>query len=370
MEVGGAGRRFGRPAGRRYGPTREGGDHTGAAGRRRRPALGRGARRPGGRLAGAGSARRHLRGDGPRHPTLFLLSPEGLRSFYALPEAEASKGVADWMMLTRKLPDELFFDRRTNIADLFGREDVAAYLAQLDAGVTVAFEELGDDGEVDLFAFTRRLGHRMGLACWAGEVPAVGPASTPWSRRSTCSRRPAFVHPEAMAEVAAGAKQADRGHAVRSGHAASQRSLVGGADRRTAAGAPSDVRPRPVGLAQHTRARGRHRCRHRWRVGHHGAMPERPEPAALPQRRHADTTPAEAAAARRRPPGAATGRRGPRRRVVTEVVDRPELSGGRPTAPTISPGAPRCTRRGRRRAWPCGGGATPRCRSGRARTPR
>ncbi len=30
-------------------------------------------------------------------------------------------------------------------------------------------------------------------------------------------------------------------------------------------------------------------------VGHHGAMPERPEPAALPQRRHADTTPAESA---------------------------------------------------------------------------
>ncbi len=82
--------------------------------------------------------------EGPRYPTLFVLSPDGVRSFYALPEAEASKGVADWMMLTRKLPDELFFDRRTNIADLFGREDVAAYLAQLDAAVAVAFEELGE----------------------------------------------------------------------------------------------------------------------------------------------------------------------------------------------------------------------------------
>jgi cytochrome P450 len=149
--------------------------------------------------------------EGPRHPTLFLLSPEGVRSFYALPEAEASKGVADWMMLTRKLPDELFADRRTNIADLFGQEDVAAYLAQLDAAVTVAFEELGDEGEVDVFAFTRRLGHRMGLACWAGEVPSVGDRFDRLvDAFDELDGSAAFVHPEAMAAVAAGGKQAER----------------------------------------------------------------------------------------------------------------------------------------------------------------
>ena len=37
---------------------------------------------------------------------LFLFSPAGVRAFYALPEAEASKGVADWQMLLRKLPPE------------------------------------------------------------------------------------------------------------------------------------------------------------------------------------------------------------------------------------------------------------------------
>src|ERR1041384_2464694 len=61
--------------------------------------------------------------EGPERPTLFLFSPEGVRSFYALPEASASKGVADWMMLRRKLPDELFDGRRPMPQELFGRED-------------------------------------------------------------------------------------------------------------------------------------------------------------------------------------------------------------------------------------------------------
>jgi hypothetical protein len=38
---------------------------------------------------------------------LFTFSPTGVESFYALPEEVASKGVADYLMLRRKLPDEL-----------------------------------------------------------------------------------------------------------------------------------------------------------------------------------------------------------------------------------------------------------------------
>ena len=67
---------------------------------------------------------------GPEYPTLFLFSAAGVRSFYELPEAEASKGVADWMMLRRKLPDELFDGRRTMPHELFGRDDVRTYLAR------------------------------------------------------------------------------------------------------------------------------------------------------------------------------------------------------------------------------------------------
>ncbi len=146
--------------------------------------------------------------EGPEHPTLFLFSPEGVRSFYALPEAVASKGVADWMMLRRKLPDELFDGRRTMPHELFGRDDVRNYLAVLDAAIDVAFAELGDEGTVDVFTFTRRLGHRMGLAAWGGEAPARGGRfDTLVDALDELDGSAAFVHPEAMAAVAAAGKR-------------------------------------------------------------------------------------------------------------------------------------------------------------------
>ena len=43
---------------------------------------------------------------------LFTFSPTGVESFYALPEEKASKGVADYLMLRRKLPDGIFDGRR------------------------------------------------------------------------------------------------------------------------------------------------------------------------------------------------------------------------------------------------------------------
>ncbi|MDE0162711.1 MAG: hypothetical protein OXL98_13355 [Acidimicrobiaceae bacterium] len=42
---------------------------------------------------------------------LFLFTPAGLGAIYAVPEAQASKSIADWKMLRRKLPDELFIGR-------------------------------------------------------------------------------------------------------------------------------------------------------------------------------------------------------------------------------------------------------------------
>ena len=105
---------------------------------------------------------------------LFVFSPAGVRAFYALPEADASKGVADWQMLLRKLPPELFDGRRTLPHDLFGREDVGTYLVALDGAIDDELAELGDTGEVDVFALTRRLGHRLGLASWAGADSARG----------------------------------------------------------------------------------------------------------------------------------------------------------------------------------------------------
>ncbi len=149
--------------------------------------------------------------DGPDRPTLFLFSPEGVRSFYELAEADASKGVADWMMLIRKLPEELFDGRRTFPHELFGRDDTRNYLAHLDAAIDVAFAEMGDEGTIDVFAFTRRLGHRMGLASWAGEEPSTAARFDQLvDALDELDGSDAFVHPEAMRLVADGGKQAER----------------------------------------------------------------------------------------------------------------------------------------------------------------
>jgi cytochrome P450 len=148
--------------------------------------------------------------EGREQRTLFLFSPAGVRSFYALAEADASKGVADWMMLRRKLPDELFDGRRTMPHELFGRDDVRNYLEHLDAAIDVAFDELGDDGVLDVFAFSRRLGHRMGLAAWAGESPSRAPRFDELVvALDDLDGSAAFVHPEAMAAVAASGKRAE-----------------------------------------------------------------------------------------------------------------------------------------------------------------
>ena len=67
------------------------------------------------RSVALGDARRELGDtfvvDSGEDRYLFTFSPVGVSSFYALPEDEASKGIADWRMLRRKLPDRAL--RRT-----------------------------------------------------------------------------------------------------------------------------------------------------------------------------------------------------------------------------------------------------------------
>ena len=142
---------------------------------------------------------------------LFTFSATGVESFYALPEEVASKGVADWLMLRRKLPDEIFDGRRTMPHLLFRRGDVALYLASLEAALVETVAELGDDGTADVFAMTRRLGHRMGLASWAGPGCAEGEL---FERLvvafDALDGSEAFVHPDAMAAVAASGQAVER----------------------------------------------------------------------------------------------------------------------------------------------------------------
>src|SRR3954467_9407128 len=91
---------------------------------------------------------------------LFTFSPTGVESFYALTEETASKGVADYLMLRRKLPEEIFAGRRTLPSTLFRRDDVALYLVNLDRALERTSVELGPTGSADVFDLTRRLAHR------------------------------------------------------------------------------------------------------------------------------------------------------------------------------------------------------------------
>jgi cytochrome P450 len=142
---------------------------------------------------------------------LFTFSPVGVESFYALPEEIASKGIADYLMLRRKLPDEIFDGRRTLPSSLFRRDDVASYLVNLDQALDQTVAELGPGGTVDLFDLTRRLGHRMGLVSWAGPGSAQGDTFDRLvAAFDTLDGSDAFVHPDAMAAVAASDKRAER----------------------------------------------------------------------------------------------------------------------------------------------------------------
>lgn len=135
---------------------------------------------------------------------LFLFSAAGVRAFYELPEASASKGIADMRMLSRKVPPELFVDRRTIPHDMFTRELADAYLGHVAAALAVEVQLLGAAGDVDVFDLTRRLGHRFGLASWGGPGAAVGDAfATLVDALDRLDPAASFVTPEAMAAIGA-----------------------------------------------------------------------------------------------------------------------------------------------------------------------
>jgi cytochrome P450 len=100
-------------------------------------------------------------------------SPEGVRRLYALPEHEASFGLATYNLVFRhKAPPGLVAGRRHRPHDLFGGQDVESYLGELERAVAIQLDELGASGRFEAFAFARRLGHRLGLGCWAGPEAA------------------------------------------------------------------------------------------------------------------------------------------------------------------------------------------------------
>ncbi|HEY3724182.1 MAG TPA: cytochrome [Acidimicrobiia bacterium] len=169
--------------------------------------------------------------DSGRDRMLFVFAPDSLRDLYALPESVASKGLADYRMLLRKLPRELFADRRTFAHDLFGAQDVEGYLGHLDVAIARQIDELGDAGTFEVFALARRLGHRLALGCWMGDEAAAPPLLDELiADFEALDGAEAFVHPE-------------RGAAAGSDRTAEREALArveGIVGRLLAAGAPED----------------------------------------------------------------------------------------------------------------------------------
>ncbi|MEM7408788.1 MAG: cytochrome P450 [Myxococcota bacterium] len=145
------------------------------------------------------------------YPLLCVFSPEGIRGLWALPEKVASKGAADFALLRHKVPDELFAGRRTFPHGLFARDDVDAYRRNLEGAVGLQLEELRGGGDFEAFAWARRLGHRVGLASWAG-AEAASPRYldrlVPLLDRLDSSE--SFVHPERAFWTIATGKRAER----------------------------------------------------------------------------------------------------------------------------------------------------------------
>ncbi|MEQ8842003.1 MAG: hypothetical protein RIB98_13560 [Acidimicrobiales bacterium] len=142
---------------------------------------------------------------------LFLFSPAGVRAFYEIEESVASKGIADMRMLSRKVPADLFLDRRTIPHEMFTRELAAAFADEVTAALATELALLGEQGEVEVFDFTRRLGHRFGLASWGGPGAAAEPRFQPLVEAlDELDASAAFVTPEAMAAIAANDHAAER----------------------------------------------------------------------------------------------------------------------------------------------------------------
>lgn len=107
------------------------------------------------------------------HRLFCVFSPAGVSALYALPEREASFGLATFeLVLRHKLPLELALGRRNRPHDLFGGQEVEGYLGALEQALERELGELGEAGRFEVFARAGRLGHRLGLACWAGAEAA------------------------------------------------------------------------------------------------------------------------------------------------------------------------------------------------------
>jgi cytochrome P450 len=127
---------------------------------------------------------------------LFVFSPEGVRSLYKLPEAQASFTEATRTLIGFKLPPELLASDMSLFHHLFGRDQIERYLRHIEDAVAEDYAALGPEGELEIFSHMKKLVHRVGFRCWAGREAASGAYLTRLiALFEKLDPEEAFVHP-------------------------------------------------------------------------------------------------------------------------------------------------------------------------------
>ena len=145
------------------------------------------------------------------HRFFCVFGPVGVASLYAVAERDASFGLATYTMVKTKVPEELFSEIRNPPHKLFGNQQVEGYLRNLEEAMAAEIEALGTHGSFDLFAECRRIGHRLGLASWAGHEAASPPYIEPLiAALDRLDTSESFVHPLRTAFTLATKKRRER----------------------------------------------------------------------------------------------------------------------------------------------------------------
>ena len=145
------------------------------------------------------------------HRFFSVFGPRGVASLYQVAERDASFGLATYTMIRTKVPDELFGDIRNPPHQLFGNQRVEGYLAALESAMDAEIDRLGDRGSFDAFDECRRIGHRLGLASWAGaEAASAAHVETLIAALDRLDTSESFVHPLRTALTLATRKRHER----------------------------------------------------------------------------------------------------------------------------------------------------------------
>ena len=145
-------------------------------------------------------------------PLLFSFSPRGLQSLYALPEDEASFGLATFDMIGFKTPTEVFADVDPAIfREALAPSRLPAQVALIDTVVQMELERWGAAGETDIFDAIRTLEQRVGFALWIAPVAAEEPWWPELKRHfDVLDQAAAFVAPQQILATIASGKAAER----------------------------------------------------------------------------------------------------------------------------------------------------------------